>query len=99
MPTLKVDLQEGFSGETTVVFLNGTEVYRGKPKTRMQIGLADSRSFDLPAQNVALQVAMPDSGASQTLEFNLSQDAYVGVTLTEDGEISLRTSLEPFGYV
>ena len=99
MPTLKVDLQEGFSGDTILLLLNGREVYRGNPKTRMQIGLADSRSYDLPAQNLTLEVAAPVSGISKSLGIDLSHDVYVGVTLSQDGVISMRSSTEPFGYV
>lgn len=99
MPLLKVDLREGFSGQTVVVLLNGDEVYRGAPKTRQQIGLADSRSFELPPQHLTLKVVTPLSGASASTELDLSQDLYVGVTLSPDGAISLHPSLEPFGYV
>lgn len=99
MPTLKVDLQEGFSGETVVLRLNGKEVYRGSPKTRMQIGLADSQSFDLPAQPLTLEVVLPLSGVSKSVDVDLLQGLYVGVTLSSDGVISLHSSLEPFGYV
>ncbi len=99
MPILKVDLQEGFSSETVVMRLHGREVYHGTPKTRTQIGLADSRSFDLPPQHLTLEVAVPLSGVSQSLDLDLLQDVYVGVTLSSDGKISLRLSLEPFGYL
>ncbi len=99
MPVLKVDLQEGFSGETVVLLLNGTEVYRGAPKTRTQIGLAESRSFELPPQHLRLEATLPRSGVSRSLELDLIQDCYVGVTLSPDGGISLRPSSEPFGYV
>lgn len=99
MPMLKVDLQEGFAGETVVLLLNGSEVYRGAPKTRTQIGLAESLSFDLPPQRLTLEVIMPLSGVSASLDLNLFQDLYVGVTLSPDGVLSLRSSLEPFGYV
>ena len=99
MPTLKVDLQEGFSGETVVILLNGREVYRNVAKTRTQIGLADSRSFDLPPQHLTLEVTIPLSGVSESLDLDLLQDAYVGVTVLSDGAISLRSSSEPFGYL
>lgn len=39
VPMLKVDLQEEFSDATIVLLLNGKEIYRGTPKTRLQIGL------------------------------------------------------------
>lgn len=98
MPILRVDLQEVFSGETIVLLLNGKEVYRGTPKTRMQIGLADSLSFDLPKQHLTLEAGMPLTGVSKSLDLNLLQDMYVGVALSRDGGISLRSSPEPFKY-
>lgn len=98
MPLLKVDLQEGFSGRTIVLLLNDKEVYRGAPKTRQQIGLADSRSFELPSQNLKLKV-VTESGVSKDIELELSRDMYVGVSLSPDGEPVIRSSTEPFGYL
>ncbi len=99
MPTLKVDLQEGFTGETVIVRLNQKEVYRGAPKTRTQIGLADSRSFDLPPQQVTLEVETPQSGVVKSIELGLLHDVNVGICLLPDGAISLSESAEPFGYL
>jgi len=94
MPVLKVDLQEGFTGETVVLRLNGDEVYRGAPKTRMQIGLAVSKSFDLPPQHLELEVTTPLSGASESLELDLFQDSFVKVNLLPDGKIDLKAVKE-----
>jgi hypothetical protein len=99
MPTLKIDLQEGFSGKSAVLRINGNEVYRGTPRTRMQIGLAESRSFDLPRQQVTIQLDLPESGKSQNTVVNLDQDQYVGISLGASGEISFNLAAEPFGYV
>jgi len=99
VPVLKVDLQEGFSGETIVLRINGEEAYRGTPRTRTQIGLADTRSFELPGRQHTLEVEIPGSGVAKSLILELNQDLYVGVTLREGGEISSRISLEPFGYL
>ncbi|MCC6341020.1 MAG: hypothetical protein IT166_02410 [Bryobacterales bacterium] len=99
MPVLKVDLQEGFSGETVVLLLNGSEVYRGTPKTRTQIGFADTRSFDLPSPQATLEVSTPRSGASISTVLDLSRDLYAGVSLAPDGSIVIHPSSEPFGYV
>ena len=99
MPTLKIDLQEGFSGKSAVLRINGKEVYRGTPRTRTQIGLAESRSFDLPRQKIAIQLELPESNKSQETALNLDQDQYVGISLTTTGEISFNLAAEPFGYV
>lgn len=98
MPILKIDLQEVFSGEPIVLLLNGREVYRGEPRTRMQIGLADSRSFDLPPQHLTLKAELPTSGASAAVDLDLSRDLFVGVMLSRDGRLFLRASAEDFKY-
>ena len=99
MPKLNVDLQEGFSGKSAVLRINGNEVYRGTPRTRTQIGLAESQSFDLPKQNVTIQLELPDSGKSQQTAVNLDQDRYLGISLSTSGEISFNLATEPFGYL
>jgi hypothetical protein len=99
MPTLKVDLQEGFSGKQAVLRINGKEVYSGTPRTRTQIGLAESHSFDLPPQPVTLQFQLPKSGASNSIVLDLAQDHYVGISLSATEEISFTESAEPFGYL
>lgn len=99
MPTLKVDLQELFSGETVVLRLNGKEVYRGTPKTRQQIGLAESKLFELPEQHLTLEAAVPLSGLSKSIDIDLSENLYVGVSLSPGEGISLNTSAQPFGYL
>jgi hypothetical protein len=99
MPTLKIDLQEGFTGKSAVLRIDGKEVYRGTPRTRTQIGLAESRSFDLPRQKVTIQLEIPDSGKSRETVLNLDQDQYLGISLSASGEISFNPSTEPFGYL
>jgi hypothetical protein len=99
MPTLKIDLQDDFAGETVVLRLNGNEVYRGAPRTRRQIGLAESRSFIVPAQHITVEVAIPQSGVSKSLDLDVFRDMYVGVKFSPEKELLLHSSSEPFGYV
>ena len=99
MPTLKIDLQEGFTGELVVLRINGQEVFRASPKTRMQIGLADSRTFDLPPQEHLIELELPETDSTKILKVNLLQDRHIGVSLDQNKSISLKESLEPFGYL
>ncbi len=99
MPKLTVDLQEGFTGEPVTVLVNGKELYRGTPKTRQQIGFAESRSFDLPSERHSLTVAMPSSGLSKSMDLDLHQDVWVGVVLSPEKSFLLRTATTPFGYL
>jgi len=99
VPTLKVDFQEGFTGRTVILRINGKEVYRAEPRTRTQIGLADSRSFELPAQKVTLDCDIPDAGVSKALVLDLNKNSFVGVSLENGGAVSFKVSNEPFGYL
>ena len=99
MPLLRIDFQEGFTGDTAVVRINGSEVYRAAPKTRMQIGLADTRNFDFPPQQLEIEFEMPDTGASETLRLSLDRACYLGVSLDQGKRITFKNSREPFGYL
>ncbi len=99
MPKLTVDLQEGFTGEPVTVLVDGKELYRGTPKTRQQIGLAESRSFDLPTHRLTLTVALPSSDLSGSMEVDLREDVWVGVVLSPEKQIQLRSAPTPFGYL
>ncbi len=99
VPKLTVDLQEGFTGEPVTVLVNGKELYRGTPKTRQQIGFAESRSFDLQSEHLSLTVAMPTSGLSKSMDLDLRQDVWVGVNFSPEKSIVLRTASTPFGYL
>ena len=102
MPELRVDLQEGFAGDLVVLQLNGDEVYRARPKTRLQTGLAELRAFHIadPARPLLLEVQLPDLGVSRSFPCSFTgNELYVGVNRDEHGAISFRSSQEPFGYL
>ena len=101
MPQLRVDLQDGFAGELTILKIDGKEVHRSNPKTRTQIGLAEACSFELPAgsRRVTFAIEIPKKGVSGSHGFVPSADLSLGVSVEPTGVISFRTSIEPFGYV
>ena len=101
MPQLRVDLQDGFAAELTILKIDGKEVHRSNPKTRTQIGLAEAGSFELPVSShrVALEIEIPARGVFGSYGFVPSGDLSLGVSLEPTGVISFRTSIEPFGYV
>jgi hypothetical protein len=99
MPTLGIDFQDGFTGETAVLRVDGKEIYRGQPRTRTQIGRADTRIFELPAQSVTLEFELAAKNARKSLSVDLSRDQYIGINLDPSGSVSFRTSSTPFGYV
>jgi hypothetical protein len=86
MPTLHVDLREGFDGDTVVVEAAGRELYRKSGvKTNYSIGLADRVTAEVPAGDVRVEVTLPERGLRGS------------VALTVSGPAALAFSLDPAG--
>jgi len=99
MALLHIALQEGFSGDTVVVRVNGEEVFRKKDvKTRLQIGLADSVELNIAEGPTQVEVLLPAKKLSESVELDVSTPTYVGVSIV-DGKITVRISDVPFGYL
>ena len=98
MPTLRVDLQEGFAGDTVQVRLNGKELLREPGvRTRLQTGLA--RLIETEAQGEAtLEIAIEERQLRETIRLNVSSPTYVGVSVKGNGLVH-QVSGEPFGYL
>jgi hypothetical protein len=92
---LRIDLQEGFSGDEVVIKLDGDEVYRARPTTRMQTGFADRVEAEA-GTCVELEIELPEHDARRTLHVDPAESPFVGISIA-DGEIT--TSFEELGYV
>jgi hypothetical protein len=99
MPTLHVDLQEGFAGDSVVLALDGVEVARRDGvSTRNQIGLATSINLDVAAQVVSLKIDVPTRQLAATVEVDPHATPHVGVSI-EAGQLVLQPQGEPFRYL
>lgn len=86
MPTLHVDLREGFDGDAIVVQADGHEVFRRSGvKTNYSTGLAERVTAEVPAGEVRVDVTLPERGLRSS------------VTLAVDGPAALAFSLDPAG--
>lgn len=97
---LNVALEEGFTGESVLVLVNGKEAFRENDvRTRMQIGLATSFETDVPTGPARVEVRIPSRNISgSTMQEIRGGTVYVGVSL-EQSQLRFRASSEPFGYV
>ena len=99
MALLHIAFQEGFTGDTVIVRVNGEEVFhKENVKTRLQIGYADSFEMTIEEGPVNIEVLLPLKNLSETIMLQLSTALYVGVSI-QDGRIDYRISHEPFGYL
>ena len=97
MPTVQVDLQEGFSGERVVVHVGEQRLERQAVTTRAMLGLADTLRAEQPPGRTAVHVEVPDREISDTFEVDVSDDVYLGVSLSGDALVPI-VSAQPFGY-
>jgi hypothetical protein len=101
VPTLKIDLQDGFAGDRVIMRIDGAVVYdRAGIKTRMQVGLADSAEVEAgPAAE--LRVELPEKGIDGSTTVNAEKTPNIGVSV-EGGSVAFKYPREGqvmFGYV
>lgn len=100
MPTLHIELQEGFQDDAVEVRVNGAEVLRnGHVKTRLQTGFAAAASVEVDAGSVAVEVALPAAARRGHIDLTLSAPVWLGVSLQADRAVHFTVSQTAFGYV
>ena len=100
MALLHVDLQEGFTGDSVVVRVNGKEMFQKLGvRTRVQTGYADSFETNVADGSAEVEVVLPLRNLSESIHLEASEPVYLGVSLTREGRISYQVSHEPFGYL
>ena len=99
MPTLRVDLQEGFDGDTVLVRLNGRQLlHEPGVRTRLQTGLARLVETEMPAGGAVLEVVLEERSLQLAIPLNIEAATYVGISVTTDGLVH-QISADPFGYL
>lgn len=89
MPTLQLDLREGFDGELVTVRVAGREVYRKSGvRTNYSVGIADRIHFDIPAGPVEVEVALPDRGVRRIVTHHPGNPATLAFSLEPDGKLT-----------
>jgi|SRR5688500_11939303 hypothetical protein len=91
MPTVTVDLQEGFEDDIVEVWLGDERRWREEGvTTNLAIALAASVPLEAEAGESELRVAVPSRGVEATQRLAVEQDVTVAANLADDG-----LSLEP----
>lgn len=101
-PYLYVDLQDGFEGLKTFVYLEDSLVYRGSPATDPLTGLAQGLELMGRSSSVGIRVRIPGAGIDSTFSVDIPAGEFLGVSITGAGgqarSLSLIHSGVPFGY-
>lgn len=101
-PYVYVDLQDGFEGFRTFVYLEDSLVYRGAPETDPLTGLACG--FELMGRSsvVDIRVRVTEIRIDSTFMVDIQEGEFLGISVWGgDGQVrrlSLVQSGIPFGY-
>lgn len=101
-PYLYVDLQGGFEGFRTYVYLEDSLVYRGAPETDPVTGFA--WGFDLMGRSsvVGIRVRVPEIRVDSTFSVDIQEGEFLGVGVTgaegRAARLILVHSGVPFGH-
>lgn len=91
MPQLRVDLREGFTGQTVIVRVSGREVYRKDGvQTNYSVGIADRIALEVPSGQIQVEVALPGTGSTRRITHDASGPATLAFALTPEGELISR---------
>ena len=99
MMLLRIDLQDGFEGDTVVVKINNKELYRKKGvKTQLTLGYADSLETEVPEGQNTIEIELPEKNIFESISLTVSSPVYLGLSVS-DGKIVARQSKEFFAYL
>lgn len=100
MPTLTIDLQDGFQEEAIRVEVNGRKVLEeAGVNTRFQIGFAGSHQIEVDYGAQIIFVALPNRQLEERLELTVGGPLYLGISLSPAGDLQCRIQDQPFGYL
>jgi hypothetical protein len=98
VPTLRIDLQDGFELEPVTIRVNGEAVLtRSDVRTSRLTGFATSVAVDVPPGHVEIDVDVTSRHLHRRIVLEVSSDTFVGVSKTGSG-LEYIERKEPFGY-
>jgi hypothetical protein len=102
MPTLHIALQDGFTGESVIVRVNGAKVFQQPAvRTRFQIGLAERFEVEVATPVAEVEVEVPAKGRRSLISvpFDIPEKRWLGISIGADGTLTHQIAKEDFGYV
>ena len=91
VPTLQIDFEEGFAGDTVIIAADGDELWRGEDlTTNLAISLAAVARIEIP-DDAQVEVAVPNRGVTETLRVRAP---YLRVGLADE-RLVLQESEDP----
>jgi hypothetical protein len=95
---LHVEFQEGWTGEPVDLVVNGEVRHRGSPRTRTQIGFAESVTVDV-SEAADVRLDLPDGTRAAVCQPGPLGELWLGLSKEHDGSLRVVEQQSPFGYV
>ena len=98
MTTVHVEFQEGWTGEPVDVIVSGDVRYHGSPRTRTQIGFAESVTVEAE-ETESIRLQLPDGTETEVRQPRQNGEVWLGLSKQDDGSVRVVEQPSPFGYV
>ena len=100
MPQLRIDLQDGFDGDTVVVTVNGEEIFREQGvRTKTQVGAARYVKMEVEIGATTVMVTLPERGLTEMFELDITGPTFLGVSLQPGDTLTHCVQSTPFRYL
>ena len=98
MPSMHLDLQEGFANDAVEILVNGNIVLQTEGvTTKRMLGLALSSEIEVPDGTLDIEIRVPTKNLSHTISVESSTTPNLGISI-HNGQIKIITSERRFGY-
>ncbi len=98
MPLLRIDLQEGFKGDTVIIRVNGKQVFRKTGvTTQLLLGYAEALEIEVPEGTSQIRVLVPNRKLAQTIPLEGTDALHLGVSV-QGNQIVYLPMDETMGY-
>ena len=98
MPSMRIDLQEGFNNDAVEVYVNGEKVLEKEGvTTKRMLGLALSSEIEVPDGALAIEIKVPTKNLAKIFSVESFDISNLGVSI-HNGELKGITSKKRFGY-
>jgi len=91
-----VHLQEGFSGESTRILVDGKLLFEGNPTTDPRLGLAEQFAGSTTSTRISVTIEIPGRNIKSTHSIDLTNGRGIGLSVA-NGKVRI-IQADAFGY-
>jgi len=98
MPSLNIDLQDGFINDHVIIFVDTVEVFnQGSIKSNKMLGLAGQFHTTCQGRRALVSIKVTNRNIEREVEISLDHITALGISIVDD-QLFIRKSNTPFAY-